>query len=94
MNIKNPLYKNQGIHVLATIFTIDKECKNLEFDNYKFEFKNEYTTYLQFNNKEFYNGNFLNTDIKNFLDKYFSKEIGLIEEYNKNNYNKVKKLIK
>ena len=24
MNIKNPLYKNQGIHVLATIFTIDK----------------------------------------------------------------------
>lgn len=24
MNIKNPLYKNQGIHVMATIFTIDK----------------------------------------------------------------------
>ena len=24
MNIKNPLYKNQGIHVLSTIFTIDK----------------------------------------------------------------------
>ena len=24
MNIKNPLYKNQGIHVLATIFTIEK----------------------------------------------------------------------
>lgn len=24
MDIKNPLYKNQGIHVLATIFTIDK----------------------------------------------------------------------
>lgn len=24
MNIKNPLYKNQGMHVLATIFTIDK----------------------------------------------------------------------
>lgn len=49
---------------------------------------------IQFNNKEFYNGDFLNTDIKKFLDKYFSKEIVLIEEYNKNNYNKVKKLIK
>ena len=24
MNIKNPLYKNQGVHVLCTIFTIDK----------------------------------------------------------------------
>ena len=24
MNIKNPLYKNQGIHVLSTIFTIEK----------------------------------------------------------------------
>lgn len=24
MNIKNPLYKKQGIHVLSTIFTIDK----------------------------------------------------------------------
>ena len=24
MNIKNPLYKNQGMHVLATIFTVDK----------------------------------------------------------------------
>ena len=24
MNIKNPLYKNQGIHALCTIFTIDK----------------------------------------------------------------------
>ena len=28
MNIKNPLYKNQGIHVLATIFTIDKGSVN------------------------------------------------------------------
>lgn len=24
MNIKNPLYKNQGVHVLCTIFTLDK----------------------------------------------------------------------
>ncbi len=24
MNIKNPLYKNQGVHVLSTIFTVEK----------------------------------------------------------------------
>ena len=49
---------------------------------------------IQFNNKEFYNGNFLNTDMKKFLDKYFSKEIVLSESYYKNNCSKIKKLIK
>lgn len=49
---------------------------------------------IQFDDKEFYNGDFLYTNIKNFLDNYFSKEIILSDEYNKNNYNKIKKLIK
>lgn len=40
MNIKNPLYKNQGIHVLATIFTIDKgEVKVLLIKRHNEPFK-------------------------------------------------------
>lgn len=64
------------------IFTIDKECKNLEFDNYKFEFKNEYTTYLQFNNKEFY----LNKYTKEMDVKGFSEET---KEFQKDYYFKL-----
>lgn len=70
------------------IFTIDKECKNLEFDNYQFVSKGKFTNFVQFNQKEFY----YNKYTENFEIKGYSEET---KNFQKNYYfNLLKNIIK
>lgn len=77
MNIKNPLYKNQGIHVLATIFTIDKGIVKVLLIKRK---NNPYNGYWGLIGGAVYNNETLDTAMKREIyEKTTLKDINLYQ---------------
>lgn len=71
MNIKNPLYKKQGIHVLSTIFTIDKGNVKVLLIKRK---NNPYKGYWSLVGGAVYNNEFLDEAMKREIKEKTSLE--------------------
>lgn len=77
MNIKNPLYQKQGIHVLATIFTIDKGIVKVLLIKRK---NNPYNGYWGLIGGSVYNNETLDTAMKREIyEKTTLKDINLYQ---------------